>query len=387
VSLNIDSKNSKLKFEVIVAYRRIILIPISLNPVDLSGFRVVVLGGTNGIGLESAKILTQWNASVILTARSEHNGKAAVKYITSSLSEYCVGKVRYAIVELTSFKSVRKFAASFDGMAIKILINNAGMITLDSVATEDGIESMYQVNFLSHYLLTSLLIPALERGTPSRIVHTSSLMHWIGSINRERYSKEKKNRNNSMGVGVYNDVKLMQVVYSKTLNAKLSGVTSNSVHPGFVQSSLDRNLPPLIAEAALWVRSRVARTTEEGAATGIIVATDPELVGVGGLYFSDHCINSLCGYKQGGAYSRVLDAADSEWLLSTAQVLTDTAQDTAEFKIEGFQTMYSVIKSGDGDEVKPGSMVTVHATGIVQQTKTKFWSTRDAGQQVSYCLY
>lgn|GEM_PF-1081123 len=387
MSLNIDSKNSKLKFEVIVAYRRIILIPISLNPVDLSGFRVVVLGGTNGIGLESAKILTQWNASVILTARSEHNGKAAVKYITSSLSEYCVGKVRYAIVELTSFKSVRKFAASFDGMAIKILINNAGMITLDSVATEDGIESMYQVNFLSHYLLTSLLIPALERGTPSRIVHTSSLMHWIGSINRERYSKEKKNRNNSMGVGVYNDVKLMQVVYSKTLNAKLSGVTSNSVHPGFVQSSLDRNLPPLIAEAALWVRSRVARTTEEGAATGIIVATDPELVGVGGLYFSDHCINSLCGYKQGGAYSRVLDAADSEWLLSTAQVLTDTAQDTAEFKIEGFQTMYSVIKSGDGDEVKPGSMVTVHATGIVQQTKTKFWSTRDAGQQVSYCLY
>ena len=50
--------------------------------------------------------------------------------------------------------------------------------------------------------------------------------------------------------------------------------------------------------------------------------------------------------------------------------------------INGVKTTYEVIKEGpDGDlVVSARDTVTVHATGIVQQTDKKFWSTKDSGQ-------
>lgn len=50
--------------------------------------------------------------------------------------------------------------------------------------------------------------------------------------------------------------------------------------------------------------------------------------------------------------------------------------------IAGFKTTYNIIKAGDGAAVvQKGSMVTVHATGVVVETGKKFWSTKDPGQQ------
>jgi len=44
-------------------------------------------------------------------------------------------------------------------------------------------------------------------------------------------------------------------------------------------------------------------------------------------------------------------------------------------------TTYKILTEGSGAVVKKGSMVTLHATGVVQQTGKKFWSTKDPGQQ------
>eukprot|EP01062_Namystynia_karyoxenos_P032042 TRINITY_DN23693_c0_g1_i1.p1 TRINITY_DN23693_c0_g1~~TRINITY_DN23693_c0_g1_i1.p1 ORF type:complete len:146 (+),score=49.94 TRINITY_DN23693_c0_g1_i1:92-529(+) len=50
--------------------------------------------------------------------------------------------------------------------------------------------------------------------------------------------------------------------------------------------------------------------------------------------------------------------------------------------IPGYETTYQVLKEGTGDKVvSKGNTVTVHATGIVQNTGKKFWSTKDPGQQ------
>merc|ERR1719426_353690 len=44
-------------------------------------------------------------------------------------------------------------------------------------------------------------------------------------------------------------------------------------------------------------------------------------------------------------------------------------------------TTYEILKEGSGAAVQKGNQVTVHATGVVQQTGKKFWSTKDPGQQ------
>eukprot|EP00392_Amoebophrya_sp_AT5.2_P006859 g6871.t1 len=49
--------------------------------------------------------------------------------------------------------------------------------------------------------------------------------------------------------------------------------------------------------------------------------------------------------------------------------------------IPGYDTVYEVLRSGNGAAVAKGAEVTVHATGVVKETGKKFWSTKDPGQQ------
>mmetsp|Transcript_80147 Transcript_80147/g.221640 ORF Transcript_80147/g.221640 Transcript_80147/m.221640 type:complete len:117 (-) Transcript_80147:103-453(-) len=49
--------------------------------------------------------------------------------------------------------------------------------------------------------------------------------------------------------------------------------------------------------------------------------------------------------------------------------------------LAGYQTKYEILKEGAGKEITKGSTATVHATGVVQETGKKFWSTKDPGQQ------
>uniref|UniRef100_A0A7S4VCT8 peptidylprolyl isomerase n=1 Tax=Alexandrium monilatum TaxID=311494 RepID=A0A7S4VCT8_9DINO len=51
-------------------------------------------------------------------------------------------------------------------------------------------------------------------------------------------------------------------------------------------------------------------------------------------------------------------------------------------QVPGFKTTRETLQAGTGnDVVAKGRQVTVHATGVVQQTGKKFWSTKDPGQE------
>ena len=49
--------------------------------------------------------------------------------------------------------------------------------------------------------------------------------------------------------------------------------------------------------------------------------------------------------------------------------------------LPGFATTYKTLTPGSGTSVSKGDTVLVHATGVVSQTNTKFWSTKDEGQK------
>lgn len=202
-------------------------------------------------------------------------------------------------------------------------------------ATDDGIEIVYQVNHLSHFLLTRLLLPTFKN-LPTRIVHVSSSMHYMGTLDHSAYSVESRNLSPSrLGTSVYCDTKLMNVVFSNGLHDKISKlpeysqVTSVSVHPGFVISELDRGLD--IEKYVRQIRQLVARNTPEGAVAQVTVATLPEIIQYGGgLYFEDHCIMSNCQqsllssvYPRGGItpHSTSLNAEEKEWLWDVSSKL------------------------------------------------------------------
>lgn len=97
------------------------------------------------------------NAKVILACRDESKAKEAVKRVKDETNN---SNVTYKIVDMTSFKSVREFAADIKSTEdrLDILINNAGTAGLPDVLTEDGLPPAMQINYLSHFLLTNLLL-------------------------------------------------------------------------------------------------------------------------------------------------------------------------------------------------------------------------------------
>lgn len=82
-------------------------------------------------------------------------------------------------LDLCSLTSVREFAKRVleKESEIKILVNNAGVMMCPEGKTEDGFETHIGSNHFGHSLLTLLLLPAMIKGSPSRIVNVSSYLH------------------------------------------------------------------------------------------------------------------------------------------------------------------------------------------------------------------
>lgn len=115
----------------------------------------------------------------------------------------------------------------------------------------------------------------------------SSIGHKAASIQRDDLMNEKS-YSRAM---VYAQTKLANVLFSRELSKRLAGtsVTVNSLHPGFVNTDIWRNMA-LWKKFIMWPILLVAKTSKSGAQTTITVALDPALEGVTGKYFSDSVI-------------------------------------------------------------------------------------------------
>jgi NAD(P)-dependent dehydrogenase (short-subunit alcohol dehydrogenase family) len=83
--------------------------------------------------------------------------------------------------DLSSFDSVRNFAKLYLNTEerLDILICNAGVGYSTTKMTENGFDCVIQSNYLSHFLLTNLLLEKLKQSKPSRILNISSDLHNI----------------------------------------------------------------------------------------------------------------------------------------------------------------------------------------------------------------
>ena len=132
---------------------------------------VLVTGSTSGLGREVARRLGSMGAFVIVHGRNRERGMEVVEAIESE----GVGNARFYAVDLSSFDQVREFGGTIlrDYDRLDVLVNNAGFGSApdERMVTEDGHEFRFQVNHLSHFLLTRILLPRLLESAPSRLVN------------------------------------------------------------------------------------------------------------------------------------------------------------------------------------------------------------------------
>jgi retinol dehydrogenase-12 len=253
---------------------------------DLRGQVAVVTGGNSGIGKETAVELAGMGAQVIVAARNAAKAAAALKEMHERVRG---ATVEHLPLDLASFASVRAFADTFNRRfdRLDVLVNNAGASLRKRIVTEDGHETQFEVNHLSHFLLTALLRDRIAAAPAARVINVSSTGHTMARAGLD-FDDLDWERRRYRGFLVYCHTKLANVLFTRELARRLDGtpITSNAVHPGWVASNFARegDMGPLIG-AAMVVARPFSISSAAGARTSVYLASSPDVAGVTGQYF------------------------------------------------------------------------------------------------------
>jgi NAD(P)-dependent dehydrogenase (short-subunit alcohol dehydrogenase family) len=242
---------------------------------DQSGHTFIVTGGNSGLGFETTRQLATHGARVVLAARSEPKGGDAVARIKAAQPD---AAVEFRALDLADLDSVQAFAAAIvsDGIAVDVLINNAGVMYPPRRLTPQGFESQFATNHLGHFALTGLLFDTIRHGKDPRVVTISSSEHRGGSIRFDDLAGEKSYSPRAF----YQQSKLANVLFGLELDRRVRaagiGVRSVLAHPGYSATNLQSSGPIGPAKQLMKVSNRLlAQSAAMGALPQLYAATDP----------------------------------------------------------------------------------------------------------------
>jgi NAD(P)-dependent dehydrogenase (short-subunit alcohol dehydrogenase family) len=256
---------------------------------NLSDKTIMITGANSGIGKAAAVQLAQLGAQVVMVCRNQERGEQALRDVRAAANS---DKVDLLLADMSRQASVRRAAAEFLGRypQLDVLIHNAANFDhrqKKPVLTEDGVETVFATNHVNIFLLTQLLLPALEKSAPSRVITVASK----GLITYPFLDIEFDNLNGERKFSLqraYYHSKQAQVMFTFDLAERLRGtaVTVNCVRVGNVampDTRLD-HLPAWLLKL-YHLKRRFALTPEKMAETYVWLAADPSLEAVSGGYW------------------------------------------------------------------------------------------------------
>lgn len=292
-----------------------------LDGVDLSGKRILITGGSAGLGVETARALAAHGADVIVTVRDMAKGAEAAK----TIREGARGNVELLEMDLASLASVRAAADRLlsEGKPLNVLIANAGVMACPQGTTADGFETQFGTNHLGHFVFVNKLVPLLVKGAPSRIVALSSSGHRFSDVSLDDPNFERTEYDPWIA---YGRSKTANALFALELDKRLRdrGVRAASVHPGGIQTELGRHLTPEMVQGLMSRMQSQTRPTfktiPQGAATSVWCAVVADAGEIGGKFCEDcHVAEpSTDVSKMGGVHAHAQNPATAEklWTLS-----------------------------------------------------------------------
>jgi retinol dehydrogenase 12 len=189
------------------------------------------------------------------------------------------------VADLRSLSQVRALSDTFHRRypRLDVLINNAGIFASERQITGDGFETIFQVNYLSQFYLTQLMLDALKRSEQGRVINLSSSVYSTGKFDPENLQSEKR----FSTISSYAASKLLVLMSTLDLADRLRNtpITVNAVHPGVVNTKMLRSATGLFKLIAL-LATPFAVSPEKGAATSIYLASSADVKEVSGKYFT-----------------------------------------------------------------------------------------------------
>ena len=205
-----------------------------MNPPQ-NPIRVLITGGTSGIGRQTAIALAKQGAEVILTSRNESRGTQAAEEIRRMTGN---PRVTSLVLDLGTLASVRSAAAQITDQypTLDVLINNSGILRMKREVSADGFELNLAVNFLGPFLFTLLLLKPLRAAPKARIVMLASDAHFKGRLDFSDLQFTK----GYQWLKAYGASKLAVVAFTLSLSRRLarSTTTINCLHPGMARTHI-----------------------------------------------------------------------------------------------------------------------------------------------------
>lgn len=196
---------------------------------------VVITGATSGIGYETAKKYASKGANLLCINRNEEKSKALQEEIVSLYGVAC----DYLIADLSQLGDIYRVADALLKLEtdIDVLIHNAGIYLTQKEITEDGLEKVFVVHYLSTFIINYLLIDKLKAQTSARIILVNSEGHRFAAWGLKLDDLQFQNRRYS-GLSSYGSAKLAQLLSMLVFVEQFdnSNVTINAMHPGAVES-------------------------------------------------------------------------------------------------------------------------------------------------------
>ncbi|NXK93101.1 DHR12 reductase, partial [Formicarius rufipectus] len=247
--------------------------------VDVAGRSFLATGANSGIGKATAKEISRRGGTVHLVCRNKDRAEVAKEEIVTETGNQ---NVFLHIVDMSNPKEVWKFAEKFrNEHTLNVLINNAGCMVNSRELTEDGLEKNFATNTLGMYILTTTLLPLLEKEADARVITVSSGGMLVQKLNISDLQSENGTFDGTM---VYAQNKRQQVVVTEQWLKAHKNIHFSIMHPGWADTPAVRLSMPDFYEKM----KNSLHTEAQGADTVVWLVVSAEATRLpSGLFFQD----------------------------------------------------------------------------------------------------
>lgn len=248
---------------------------------DLTGRRVVLTGGSDGMGVVMAERLVDAGAELVLPVRTRSKGEGVAARVREKNP---AARIEVHDLDLSSLASVSAFGEALraDGAPVHVLINNAGVMTPPSrQVTAEGHELQFGTNHLGHVALVGHLWPLLRAGN-ARVVSQVSIAARSGRLAFDDLDSERSYD----AQRAYSRSKIALGLFARALDDRSrregGGVRSVVSHPGVAPTNLLAARPELGRDTdttgvrvVRWLSARglLLGTVETAALPALVAAT------------------------------------------------------------------------------------------------------------------
>lgn len=270
---------------------------------------LVITGATSGIGYETAKMFAQQGANILSINRSEEKSIA----LSNELENEFGINASFLIADFTSLDDVHRVGRSLSNLEeeIDVLIHNAGVYLTKKEFTIDGMEKVFQTNYLSSFIINNYVLDKFRSQDNGRIIYVNSEAHRFAAwgLHLSDLSWEKHSYSGLKSYGAAKLAQLLSILkFSEILED--SNVNINAMHPGNVKTNSGSSNGKLYKWFKRKVIDKRARGIEISADALYYLGASEQVKDISGKFFN------LTTIEKPAPPALDLDEAEKLWQLS-----------------------------------------------------------------------